>query len=280
MKNTGLKSTWTNPTLYIYSNIINLKHFPKDFCQIFCNGDGPACTSHPVATLLRLWKDGSWHHQHQWRTMRRMLLRLRKDGYRHHPHHRLKFSMGLLGRGFYASPSPGSSWNDTGDSPSPLLWAAILDWCSVMMRLCLSNILSRRCLLQFQLLGWWLPHKKTLQITAGAPLSTVFERRYPALIWGVAAEDRVVGDEEANVEDRREEMKKVTGGDENTHGGNAAISGAIWGRKTGWATPSASKTPRRTNHHHLLQHCGIVSNLEIWTNRRLWTISNLHHLVP
>lgn len=100
---------------------------------MFCNGDGPACTSHPVATLLRLWKDGSWHHQHQWRTMRRMLLRLRKDGYRHHPHHRLKFSMGLLGRGFYASPSPGSSWNDTGDSPSPLLWAAILDWCSVMM---------------------------------------------------------------------------------------------------------------------------------------------------
>lgn len=121
---------------------------------------------------------------------------------------------------------------------------------------------------------------KTLQITAGAPLSTVFERRYPALIWGVAAEDRVVGDEEANVEDGREEMMKVTGGDENTHGGNAAISGAIWGRKTGWATPSASKTPRRTNHHHLLQHCGIVSNLEIWTNRRLWTISNLHHLVP
>lgn len=106
MKNTGLKSTWTNPTLYIYSNIINLKHFPKDFCQIFCNGDGPAWTSHPVATLLRLWKDGSWHHQHQWRTMRRMLLRLRKDGYRHHPHHRLKFSMGFLGRGFYASTFP------------------------------------------------------------------------------------------------------------------------------------------------------------------------------
>lgn len=128
----------------------------------------------------------------------------------------------------------------------------------------------------------WLmaPSQKTLQITAGAPLSTVFERRYPALIWGVAAEDRVVGDEEANVEDGREEMKKVTGGDENTHGGNAAISGAIWGRKTGWATPSASKTPRRTNHHHLLQHCRIVSNSEIWTNRRLWTISNLHHLVP
>lgn len=79
------------------------------------------------------------------------------------------------------------------------------------------------------------------------------------MIWGVAAEDRVVGDEEANIEDWREEMKKVTGGDENTHGGNAAI----WGRKTGWATPSASKTPRRTNHQHLLQHCGIVSNLKI-----------------
>lgn len=49
----------------------------------------------------------------------------------------------------------------------------------------------------------WLmaPSQKTLLITAGAPLSTVFERRYPALIWGVAAEDRVVGDEEANVED-------------------------------------------------------------------------------
>lgn len=116
-----------NKSLYICSNIIKLKHFLNDFCQIICNGDGPAWTSHLVATLLRLSKDGTWHHQHQWRTMRGMLLRLRKDGSRHHPHHRLKFSMGLLGRGLYASPSPGPSWNDTGDSPSPILWAAILD---------------------------------------------------------------------------------------------------------------------------------------------------------
>lgn len=113
--------------LYIYSNIIKLEHFPNDFCQIFCNGDGPAWTSHPVATLLRLRKDGSWHHQHQWRTMRRMLLRLRKDGSWHHPYYRLKFSMGLLGRGLYIPPSPGPSWNDTGDSPSPLLWTEILE---------------------------------------------------------------------------------------------------------------------------------------------------------
>lgn len=37
----------------------------------------------------------------------------------------------------------------------------------------------------------WLmaPSQQTLPITADAPLLTVFEGRYPALIWGVAAED-------------------------------------------------------------------------------------------
>lgn len=42
-------------------------------------------------------------------------------------------------------------------------------------------------------------------------------------------------DEEANVEDGREEMKKVTGGAEDTHGGTAAArrTGAIRGQKAG-----------------------------------------------
>lgn len=113
----------------------------------------------------------------------------------------------------------------------------------------------------------WLmaPSQKSLQITAGAPLSSFFEGKYPALIWGVAAEDRAAGDEEANVEDVKEEMKKVTGGAEDTHGGTAAEMGpSVEARRVGAsATPSASKTPRRTNHHYLLQHCGIVSNLKI-----------------
>lgn len=83
----------------------------------------------------------------------------------------------------------------------------------------------------------WLmaPSQKSLQITAGAPLSSFFEGKYPALIWGVAAEDRAAGDEEANVEDVKEEMKKVTGGAEDTHGGTAAArrNGAICGSKAG-----------------------------------------------
>lgn len=45
----------------------------------------------------------------------------------------------------------------------------------------------------------------------------------------MVVEDRVVGDEEVNVEDRREEMKKVIGGDENIYGGNVVIFGVIWG---------------------------------------------------
>lgn len=98
------------------------------------------------------------------------------------------------------------------------------------------------------------------------------------MIWGVAAEDRVVGDEEANVEDGREEMKKVTSGDENTHGGNAAISGAIWGRKTGWATPSASNAPALRyclklgdmNEQEALDHLQPASSCAQDTTFRAW----------
>lgn len=132
----------------------------------------------------------------------------------------------------------------------------------------------------------WLmaPSQQTLPITAGAPLLTVFEGRYPALIWGWLPRIGLQwrrgqrrGRERRDEEGHRWRWRHTRwygGGQKNWgHQGTKGGLGAS-------ATPSASKTPRRTNHHHLLQHCSIVSNLKIWTKRRLWTISNLNHIVP
>lgn len=89
-----------------------------------------------------------------------------KECARHHLHHRLEFP-GRIPR------------------PSSLFRAAMVDWCSAMMRLCLSNSLSP-CFQSFPTPTPWLisPSQRTHPATAGPPLSTVLWGRHSALIEG------------------------------------------------------------------------------------------------
>lgn len=121
------------------------------------------------------------------------------------------------------------SWSEDTDPPLFLE----VDWCSAMMRLCVSNSLSHalNLLLQLQLLGWCLPHKELIQQLLVLLCQQFCEGGIQHwLEGGLADEDgretakevHTAGDEETNVEDGREEERTTDiGGTEVTHGGTA-----------------------------------------------------------
>lgn len=96
-----------------------------------------------------------------------------KECARHHLHHRLEF------------PGRIPAILKRRHRPSSLFRAAMVDWCSAMMRLCLSNSLSP-CFQSFPTPTPWLisPSQGTHPATAGPPLSTVLWGRHSALIEG------------------------------------------------------------------------------------------------